>query len=84
MNIFDFESEVYTTVARHVSVHDWNFIFFQEIVELKVDVLKLTTGKACEDKDSVLFQLFTLLQEWIVLKLIIYDYYTFFLLGKLI
>ena len=84
MNIFDFESEVHTTVARHVSVHDWSFFFFQEIIELKVDVLKLTTGKACEDKDSILFQLFSLLQEWILLKLIIYDYDTSFLLRELI
>ena len=84
MNIFDFESEVHTTVARHVSVHDWNFIFFQEIVELKVDVLKLTTGKACEDKDTILFKLVTLLQEWIIIKLIIYHYDTSFLLRELI
>lgn len=55
MNIFDFKSKVNTTVARHVSVHDWNFFLFQEIIELKVDVLELATSKAWEDKDTELF-----------------------------
>ena len=55
MYIFDFKSEVNTNVARHVSVHYWNFFFFQEVIELKVDVLELAAGKAWKDKDTELF-----------------------------